>query len=70
MEIAFLAQSFTFYNPLSSAPPPISSMVGLAWADITTGEVQLAEVSLAALGDELVRISPAEILISQPLNAG
>ncbi|MFN3590810.1 MAG: DNA mismatch repair protein MutS [Thermaurantiacus sp.] len=35
---------------------------GLAWADISTGEFMTAEVVPAALGDELARLRPAELL--------
>ncbi|CAN5220516.1 DNA mismatch repair protein MutS [soil metagenome] len=38
---------------------------GVAYADLTTGEFRVAEfTSLPALGDELARISPSEILFS------
>lgn len=36
----------------------------LAWADISTGEVYVADIEGAALGDELARIEPAEIIVS------
>ncbi len=36
----------------------------LAFADVSTGELSVLPVSAAALGDELARIDPAELLIS------
>ncbi|MDP1731795.1 MAG: DNA mismatch repair protein MutS [Devosia sp.] len=37
----------------------------LAWADVSTGEVSVIDLSAAALGDELARIDPAEILLTE-----
>ncbi|HWJ88230.1 MAG TPA: DNA mismatch repair protein MutS [Pelagibacterium sp.] len=36
----------------------------LAWADISTGELFAADVERAALADELARIDPAELILS------
>jgi len=36
----------------------------LAWADVSTGEVSVIDLSAAMLGDELARIDPAEIILS------
>lgn len=47
---------------------PGAEDVGLAWADISTGELWLAAVPARALADELARIGPAEIL--SPEGAG
>jgi len=41
---------------------PAADAVGLAWADISTGELALAAVPVSALADELARIAPAEAL--------
>ena len=41
---------------------------GLAWVDISTGELWLAAVPVAAVADEIARIGPAEIL--SPEGAG
>jgi DNA mismatch repair protein MutS len=35
---------------------------GLAWADISTGDLHLAAVPAAAVADELARLAPAELL--------
>ncbi|MHB1102464.1 MAG: DNA mismatch repair protein MutS [Devosia sp.] len=37
----------------------------LAWADVSTGEVCVIDLSAAVLGDELVRIDPAEIILTE-----
>ncbi|MDC9822488.1 DNA mismatch repair protein MutS [Devosia sp. ZB163] len=37
----------------------------LAWADVSTGETAVLDVSAAALGDELARIAPAELLLTE-----
>jgi DNA mismatch repair protein MutS len=44
------------------AAAPAGAEAGLAWADLSTGEFRLATVALGALGDELARIAPAELL--------
>ena len=38
---------------------------GLAWADISTGELWLGAVPLGALADEIARIGPAELLVPE-----
>ena len=43
--------------------------VGLAWADVSTGETGLASVPRNCLKQELVRISPKELLISDKFYA-
>ncbi|ODS94642.1 MAG: DNA mismatch repair protein MutS [Devosia sp. SCN 66-27] len=37
----------------------------LAWADVSTGETAVLDVSALALGDELARIAPAELLLTE-----
>ncbi|WP_423065634.1 DNA mismatch repair protein MutS [Devosia sp. CN2-171] len=37
----------------------------LAWADVSTGETAVLDLSTAALGDELARIGPAELLLTE-----
>jgi DNA mismatch repair protein MutS len=41
---------------------PSGAETGLAWADISTGDLLLGSVPSAALADELARIAPAETL--------
>ena len=41
---------------------PAGAETGLAWADISTGDLLLAAVPSASLADELARIAPAETL--------
>src|SRR5690606_8868247 len=36
----------------------------LAWADISTGETAVMDLSAAALEDELARVDPAELLLT------
>ncbi|MFN0206507.1 MAG: DNA mismatch repair protein MutS [Planctomycetota bacterium] len=38
---------------------------GLAWCDLSTGRFVTCEIPRASLGDELARLSPAELLISE-----
>lgn len=45
---------------LSAFPAPDG--LGLAWADISTGDLHLAAITRADLADTLARIAPAEIL--------
>ena len=42
----------------------------LAWADISTGELSVSTVSEDALGAELARLSPSEILVSEKAYQG
>jgi len=39
----------------------------IAWADISTGETWVSEINRLSLGDELARINPVELIISQQL---
>ncbi len=39
--------------------------LGLAWVELSTGEFSLAEVARLELADEIARLAPAEILISE-----
>jgi DNA mismatch repair protein MutS len=39
--------------------------LGLAWVDLSTGRFALTEVQRKELGDELARLAPAELLISE-----
>jgi DNA mismatch repair protein MutS len=41
----------------------------LAWADVSTGETAVLDLSAMALGDELARIGPAELLLAEPTRA-
>jgi len=54
------------------APPPEGEPgpLGLAVADISTGELTVTEVSAAALPDELQRFDPAEIIIPEAFDLG
>ncbi|MFZ5708904.1 MAG: DNA mismatch repair protein MutS [Pseudomonadota bacterium] len=42
---------------------------GLAWADISTGELRVMACPLVRLGPELARISPREVLVSEAREA-
>src|SRR2546421_7985105 len=45
---------------------PARTMFGFAYADLTTGEFRLMQLSTAAaLADELARVGPSEILVSE-----
>src|SRR5690606_24832771 len=37
----------------------------LAWADVSTGETAVLDLGAAALGDEIARIGPAELLLTE-----
>jgi DNA mismatch repair protein MutS len=41
------------------------SAVGLAWLSLASGELRLAEVAPQALANELARIGPAEVLVTE-----
>jgi DNA mismatch repair protein MutS len=43
----------------------IRGRLGLAWIELSTGEFALTEVSRRELADELARLSPAEMLVSE-----
>lgn len=44
---------------------PEAGRVGIARCEVTTGELVASEIPVAALGDELDRIAPAEILVPE-----
>ena len=41
--------------------------LGLAWADVSTGDVEAAELEPASLMAELARLAPGEVLVPEPL---
>jgi DNA mismatch repair protein MutS len=41
----------------------------LAWADVSTGETAVLDIPAGALGDELARIGPAELLLTEATRA-
>ncbi len=45
-----------------------SSAVGLAWIDVSTGEFYTKRTTVGALQDELVRISPREVILDERLS--
>ncbi|CDO72395.1 hypothetical protein BN946_scf184977.g94 [Trametes cinnabarina] len=57
---ACLPQSSTALSESSA-----SVQVGLAWIDVSTGEFYTRSIPLAGLRDELVRISPKEVVLDQ-----
>ena len=46
-------------------PHTTSTAVGLAWIDVSTGEFYTKRTSIGALQDELVRISPKEVILDE-----
>jgi DNA mismatch repair protein MutS len=47
-----------------SRSPAIKSPVGLAWLSLASGTLRVAEIAPQALANELRRIDPAEVLVS------
>ncbi len=43
----------------------VRGRLGLSWVELSTGRFSLTEVSRQELGDELARLDPAEILVSE-----
>jgi DNA mismatch repair ATPase MutS len=41
----------------------------LAWADVSTGDTAVIDIGIDALGDELARIDPAELLMTDRTRA-
>ncbi len=52
-------------NSYLAAVCPADGQVGLAYADITTGEFVTGQVPAGDLADELARLSPAEVLVPE-----
>lgn len=50
---------------LSPREWPSSLPVGLAWIDVSTGEFYTKSITLAGLRDELVRVSPKEVILDE-----
>src|SRR5436190_3051131 len=54
------------YEHESTTASPARTVFGFAYADLTTGEFRLMQLSSqAALADELARVGPSEILVSE-----
>ncbi|HWE38785.1 MAG TPA: DNA mismatch repair protein MutS [Isosphaeraceae bacterium] len=43
----------------------VKGKLGIAWAELSTGQFSLTEVSRKELADELARLDPAEVLVSE-----
>ena len=52
------------YNYLASVSTT-SSGIGLGWLELSTGQFQATAVTLTTLADELARLSPAELVVSE-----
>ncbi|RMG39617.1 MAG: DNA mismatch repair protein MutS [Planctomycetota bacterium] len=52
-------------NYLAAIAPQRRSAVGLAWLELSTGQFHVTTVPADALADELARIRPAEVLVSE-----
>ncbi len=50
-----------------ASSPDEDSKFGLAWIDISTGEFRIAECERTALGAEIARLEPGEIVVSDAL---
>ncbi len=57
-------------NNFLLAISPAGDRCGIAFADVSTGEFSVAEISADALVEEVQKIDPAEILVPQSWNAG
>lgn len=51
---------------LAVAADPSTGILGLAWADISTGSFRCAEETVARFPEALARIQPAEVLLPEP----
>jgi DNA mismatch repair protein MutS len=51
-----------------AAVVPGKRVVGLAWADVSTGTFELEEMPAERLADELTRLGPAELLVPEELH--
>ncbi|RPD81826.1 hypothetical protein L226DRAFT_8465 [Lentinus tigrinus ALCF2SS1-7] len=52
----------------STESTPSCTAVGLAWIDVSTGEFYTKRTTIGAVQDELVRISPKEVIIDEGLD--
>lgn len=52
-----------------SAPSSNDELIGLAWVDLSTGELCVASCSEEALPGELARIQPAEVLLPRAITS-
>ncbi|KAI0757170.1 muts domain V-domain-containing protein [Daedaleopsis nitida] len=57
----------TTTRPVAQPASTPATPVGLAWIDVSTGEFYTKSVSVGALRDELVRISPKEVVLDAQL---
>lgn len=56
-----------YARPVSGIQQDSKDSLGLAWIDVSTGEFFAKNVSIGVLRDELVRISPREIVLEQAI---
>lgn len=56
-----------YARPVSEIQQDSKDSLGLAWIDVSTGEFFAKNVSIGVLRDELVRISPREIVLEQAI---
>ncbi|KAJ3318701.1 hypothetical protein HDV06_004114 [Boothiomyces sp. JEL0866] len=66
-ELDTVSNENNFLLSIYSNHSKTSKKLGLAWLDISTGEFYFAHSNLKELANELVRIQPKEILLSQEL---
>ena len=55
-------------NPLAAVSHHDRGPVGLAWAELSTGQLRFATVDAADLADELARIAPRELLYPESVD--
>ena len=67
--IAFSTQRADRYGQSATGPERSTLSIGLAYADITTGEFAVTELegpeALRLLQEELARLQPAEVLVAE-----
>ncbi|KAM0681853.1 hypothetical protein MDAP_002817 [Mitosporidium daphniae] len=56
-------------SPLDESSFPVAGRMGLAWIDISTGDISFASTTLESIEQYLVKLSPTEILVSQQYSA-
>ncbi|MCA9231375.1 MAG: DNA mismatch repair protein MutS [Planctomycetales bacterium] len=61
-------QESNYLLAISHSSGPLA-LCGVAWVDLSTGRFEAMEVAPEKLGDELARVDPVEILVSETANS-
>jgi DNA mismatch repair protein MutS len=65
----FSYNNFVMAVCMRDTPGALEPRVGIAWADVSTGEFYVSESSLDSFSVDIIRISPAEVIIDENMSS-